>query len=271
MCANALRRTKLSALAVSQGLAGRLMLKWRDFSLYAGADAINHNRAELAAASGLQCDTDEEVALAAEAVMRQTGAALLVTRAQKRACPISRPARRRSTLPLTRNSSSTSQARATPSRRRSLTAWSARCRPNAQCGSPIPRRESWSPSRARRLSRWTNCAWRRRCVRSLRPFAKGARVCRRSGRCFDLPHPGQVAILQGAARLVRPSHCRAQRRKVGIPAQRADAAGATSGGARRDSRRDRLRRSRGRLRRRHAFRSDRRAQAGPSDQGRRSY
>jgi D-beta-D-heptose 7-phosphate kinase / D-beta-D-heptose 1-phosphate adenosyltransferase len=71
------------AMARARGVPIIVDPKRRDFSLYAGADVIKPNRAELAAASGLICATDEEVFRAAEEVMRQTGAALLVTRAEK--------------------------------------------------------------------------------------------------------------------------------------------------------------------------------------------
>ena len=71
------------AMARAEGVPVIVDPKRRDFSLYAGADVIKPNRLELAAASGLHCHTDEEVLRAAEAVMRQTGADLLVTRAEK--------------------------------------------------------------------------------------------------------------------------------------------------------------------------------------------
>ena len=71
------------AMARAEGVPVIVDPKRRDFSLYAGADVIKPNRAELAAASGLHCHTNEEVSRAAEAIMRQTGANLLVTRAEK--------------------------------------------------------------------------------------------------------------------------------------------------------------------------------------------
>ncbi len=71
------------AMARAAGVPVIVDPKRRDFSLYAGADVIKPNRAELAAASGLHCHTDEEVARAAELVMREIDASLLVTRADK--------------------------------------------------------------------------------------------------------------------------------------------------------------------------------------------
>jgi D-beta-D-heptose 7-phosphate kinase/D-beta-D-heptose 1-phosphate adenosyltransferase len=57
--------------------------KRRDFSLYAGAHIIKPNRSELAAATGIACQSDDEVARAAHALIRQTGAAVLVTRSDR--------------------------------------------------------------------------------------------------------------------------------------------------------------------------------------------
>ena len=71
------------AMARARGVPIIVDPKRRDFSMYAGADVIKPNRAELAAASGFHCHTDDEVVRAAEVVIRQTGAALLVTRAEK--------------------------------------------------------------------------------------------------------------------------------------------------------------------------------------------
>jgi D-beta-D-heptose 7-phosphate kinase / D-beta-D-heptose 1-phosphate adenosyltransferase len=70
-------------LARSAGLPVLVDPKRRDFSVYAGATLIKANRSELAAASGLPCEEDEDVRRAAEASRRVTGAALLVTRSEK--------------------------------------------------------------------------------------------------------------------------------------------------------------------------------------------
>jgi len=71
------------AMARAAGIPVIVDPKRRDFSLYAGAHILKPNRAELAAASGVPCHSDEDVASAAEVVIRQTGAALLVTRSEK--------------------------------------------------------------------------------------------------------------------------------------------------------------------------------------------
>jgi D-beta-D-heptose 7-phosphate kinase/D-beta-D-heptose 1-phosphate adenosyltransferase len=57
--------------------------KRRDFSIYAGAALIKPNRAELSIAAGSPCETDEDVRLAAETVIADTGASVLVTRSEK--------------------------------------------------------------------------------------------------------------------------------------------------------------------------------------------
>lgn len=50
---------------------------------YSGADLIKPNRKELSAATGLPCDSDAEVDIAAERVMAGTGAMLLLTRSEQ--------------------------------------------------------------------------------------------------------------------------------------------------------------------------------------------
>jgi D-beta-D-heptose 7-phosphate kinase/D-beta-D-heptose 1-phosphate adenosyltransferase len=57
--------------------------KRRDFSAYSGATVITPNRGELAAATGLACDSDEDVEAAARVLNATTGAAILVTRSEK--------------------------------------------------------------------------------------------------------------------------------------------------------------------------------------------
>jgi D-beta-D-heptose 7-phosphate kinase/D-beta-D-heptose 1-phosphate adenosyltransferase len=57
--------------------------KRRDMTFYRGADFITPNRAELSAATGLSCETDESAERAAFIAMEQTGAAILLTRSEK--------------------------------------------------------------------------------------------------------------------------------------------------------------------------------------------
>ena len=71
------------ALARQAGASALVDPKRRDFSVYKGAALIKPNRAELVAATGLPCDEDAEVERAARAVVAATGASLLVTRSEK--------------------------------------------------------------------------------------------------------------------------------------------------------------------------------------------
>ncbi|HLJ70407.1 MAG TPA: D-glycero-beta-D-manno-heptose-7-phosphate kinase [Roseiarcus sp.] len=57
--------------------------KRRDFAAYAGATLITPNRGELALATGLSCESDEEIESAARKLIAATGAAILVTRSDK--------------------------------------------------------------------------------------------------------------------------------------------------------------------------------------------
>jgi D-beta-D-heptose 7-phosphate kinase / D-beta-D-heptose 1-phosphate adenosyltransferase len=76
-----LRETIVTAR--KHGLAVFVDPKRRDFSAYAGATLITPNRSELAAASGLPCESDEEIEVAARRIIAQTGSAVLVTRSDK--------------------------------------------------------------------------------------------------------------------------------------------------------------------------------------------
>jgi D-beta-D-heptose 7-phosphate kinase/D-beta-D-heptose 1-phosphate adenosyltransferase len=78
-------RVLTSAIAAARALGLPVLVdpKRRDFSVYKGATLIKPNRWELAIVSGLRCDGDEEVRKAAEAISADTGAALLVTRSEK--------------------------------------------------------------------------------------------------------------------------------------------------------------------------------------------
>ena len=66
--------------ARARGLPVFVDPKRRDFAAYAGATLITPNRAELAAATGLACHSDEEVVQAARQIIAATGAAILATR-----------------------------------------------------------------------------------------------------------------------------------------------------------------------------------------------
>lgn len=78
---------RVMAAAVSAARAHGIPLvadpKRRDFDLYAGADLLTPNRKELEFATGEPCDDLESCARAADAVMEQTGASILLTRSEQ--------------------------------------------------------------------------------------------------------------------------------------------------------------------------------------------
>jgi D-beta-D-heptose 7-phosphate kinase/D-beta-D-heptose 1-phosphate adenosyltransferase len=57
--------------------------KRRDLGAYRGASFITPNRKELSEAVGLPCKTDEEAASAAKVAIKQSGAAILLTRSER--------------------------------------------------------------------------------------------------------------------------------------------------------------------------------------------
>ncbi|WP_231639066.1 D-glycero-beta-D-manno-heptose-7-phosphate kinase [Sphingomonas profundi] len=57
--------------------------KRADFAFYAGADFITPNRAELRAATGIVCDTDDACRRAARAAIAATGATIVLTRSEQ--------------------------------------------------------------------------------------------------------------------------------------------------------------------------------------------
>jgi D-beta-D-heptose 7-phosphate kinase / D-beta-D-heptose 1-phosphate adenosyltransferase len=71
------------AAAKAQGAQVFVDPKRRDFSAYAGASVITPNSGELAAATGLLSESDEEIEAAARKLNTATGAAILVTRSEK--------------------------------------------------------------------------------------------------------------------------------------------------------------------------------------------
>jgi len=70
------------ALARARGIPVLIDPKRPDFSIYAGAHLIKPNRRELAMASGLPCVSDDEIERAARMLIARTGAGLMVTRSE---------------------------------------------------------------------------------------------------------------------------------------------------------------------------------------------
>jgi D-beta-D-heptose 7-phosphate kinase/D-beta-D-heptose 1-phosphate adenosyltransferase len=56
--------------------------KQRDFTIYAGATVIKPNRAELSAATGMTVQTDEECSVAARRIIDLTGSSIILTRSE---------------------------------------------------------------------------------------------------------------------------------------------------------------------------------------------
>lgn len=74
-----------AAIRIAQARGLRIVVdpKRTDFSAYAGADFLTPNRAELRAAMGLACDTDEHAEIAALKAQQMTGAAIVLTRSEQ--------------------------------------------------------------------------------------------------------------------------------------------------------------------------------------------
>lgn len=211
-------RVIAATIAAARGAGIPLFVdpKRKDFAAYRGADYIKPNLAELAAATGMDCSTDAGAAAAAAAAMGATGAAILLTRSEKGMSlyapdgeTITMPTEAREVfdvsgagdtvmatfaLMLTGGASRAQAMRlanvaagivvskagtATVSRAELETALAARAPRPPVAPSPVL---SWAEARAK-------CdEWRQ----------KGLRIGFTNG-CFDLLHPGHIAILRGAA------------------------------------------------------------------------
>ena len=82
VCSDAMLRGVIEH-AVAAGKPVIVDPKRRDLSAYRGATILTPNRAELAAATGLPCESDEETTIAAAAAQAASGAAILLTRSEK--------------------------------------------------------------------------------------------------------------------------------------------------------------------------------------------
>ncbi|MCW2387641.1 D-beta-D-heptose 7-phosphate kinase/D-beta-D-heptose 1-phosphate adenosyltransferase [Sphingobium sp. B11D3B] len=69
--------------AVAAGVPVFIDPKRKDFRKYRGATYLTPNRSELAAATGMACDGDDSCRLAAEQAIEQTGATILLTRSER--------------------------------------------------------------------------------------------------------------------------------------------------------------------------------------------
>ncbi len=206
------------AMARARGVPVIVDPKRRDFSLYAGADVIKPNRAELAAASGLHCHSDEEVIWAAEAVIRQTGAALLVTRAEKGmsyfssgAVPIHMPTHAKLVFDVSGAGDAVMATFAyglVGSLPIEQTMRLANLAAGIVVSKPGTATITLDELRAEAALHEESAAFRKGGLASIDEARAIREHWRRQGLtvgftngCFDLFHPGHVAILRGAARL----------------------------------------------------------------------
>ena len=204
------------AAAHAKGVPVIVDPKRRTFEAYRGATLVTPNRLELAAATGLPDTTDAEAALAAEAASGQFGGDVLVTRAEKGMTLWRRngqvlhvPAQAREVFDVSgagdtalaalavslasghtlETSVHFANAAAAVAVGKIGTAVVTRAELNAALDASVP--EGAAPGalvdRARAAA--VIAGWQ----------AAGARVVFTNG-CFDLVHPGHVAILEAAAR-----------------------------------------------------------------------
>ncbi|MEP9355890.1 D-glycero-beta-D-manno-heptose-7-phosphate kinase [Xanthobacter sp. KR7-65] len=204
------------AAAQARGVPVIVDPKRRTFEAYRGASLVTPNRLELTAATGLPDGTDEEAAAAAEAAARQFGGEVLVTRAEKgmtlwrsdgRVLHVPAQAREvfdvsgagdtaLAALAVSLASGQTletsvhfANAAAAVAVGKIGTAVVTRAELNAALDAGVPEGAQAGAlvdriSAASIVARWQ---------------AAGARVVFTNG-CFDLLHPGHVAILEAAAR-----------------------------------------------------------------------
>ena len=206
------------AMARAGGVPVIVDPKRRDFSAYAGADVIKPNRAELSAVSGLDCHTDEEVCRAAEAVMRQTGADLLVTRAENgmsyfspRAAPIHMPTQAKRVFDVSGAGDAVLATFAYGLVGRlpiEQTMRLANLAAGIVVSKPGTATITLDELRAEAALHEESAAFRKGGLASVDEARTIRKHWRRQGLtagftngCFDLLHPGHIATLRGAARL----------------------------------------------------------------------
>jgi D-beta-D-heptose 7-phosphate kinase/D-beta-D-heptose 1-phosphate adenosyltransferase len=168
------------ALARAQRVPVIVDPKRREFSAYAGADVIKPNRLEVSAASGLSCQSDEELNRAAEQLIRLTDSALLVTRSEKGmsyfspgAVPIHMPTHAKLVFDVS-GAGDTVLATLACGLVGNLPIEQTMRLANLAAGIVVSKRASLSPSLAWRRSRSTNCGRRPRSMMLPRRFAREA-------------------------------------------------------------------------------------------------
>ncbi|WP_370631401.1 D-glycero-beta-D-manno-heptose-7-phosphate kinase [Methylosinus sp. Sm6] len=204
-------------MANERGVPVLIDPKRRDFSAYAGATYIKPNLAELAESTGMDCSTDEAVAAAARHLVARTGASILLTRSERGMSLYSVDGREEVALPTAaREVFDVSGAGDTVIATFALALVGAATRHQAmrlanvaagvvvsKAGTATVGRDELTVELAGRRARSIAPAasiLRRQEARELaqRWRAEGFTVGFTNG-CFDLLHPGHVAILRGSA------------------------------------------------------------------------
>jgi D-beta-D-heptose 7-phosphate kinase/D-beta-D-heptose 1-phosphate adenosyltransferase len=205
------------ALAQRAGAPALVDPKRREFSAYKGAALIKPNRAELAAATGLPCEDDDQVERAARIVVAMTGASLLVTRSEKGmsyvapgAAAIHMPTQSKQVFDVS-GAGDTAIAAFACGVVAGLPIEQTMRLANLAAGVAISKRGTATVSldelRAAAethgdLSASDGGATREDAIALREHWRREGLTVGFTNGCFDLIHPGHVAILQGAAR-----HC----------------------------------------------------------------
>lgn len=203
------------AAASAQGVPVLIDPKRTDFAAYAGASVIKPNRGELSAATGLPCGTDTEAEAAARRAIAVTGADILLTRSEqgiayypKDGEPLTAPTQAAEVFDVS-GAGDTVLAAYALAVAGGLPAAQAMRLANAAAGVVVSKAGTavvtldeleaamepldHRPEAAGRLLSWEEAAGLRESWRR-----QGLTVGFTNG-CFDLLHPGHVAILREAA------------------------------------------------------------------------
>jgi D-beta-D-heptose 7-phosphate kinase/D-beta-D-heptose 1-phosphate adenosyltransferase len=190
--------------------------KRRTFETYRGATLVTPNRRELFEATGLADDTDESAAVAASAAARQFGGDVLVTRAEKGmtlwrqgGAVAHVPAEAREVFDVSGAGDTALAALAValasglPVERGMVVANKAAAISVSKIGTAVVTREELAAAlRHTELGSFAAgaLASREEAVAIVRAWrARGERVVFTNG-CFDLLHPGHIALIEAAAR-----------------------------------------------------------------------
>lgn len=205
----------LLALALGGGKPVIVDPKRRDLAAYRGASFITPNRRELSEATGLPCATDEEAECAAAAAIAHCGAAILLTRSERGMslfrqglAPVHLPAEAREVFDVTGAGDTVAAglalglAAGLPVEEAMRVANEAAGVVVGKLGAAVCSRPELAAALGRRSGRAAPPAALASLAEALRLrrqwAAAGLSVGFTNG-CFDLLHPGHVALLRRAA------------------------------------------------------------------------